>query len=63
MSQKNYRLPTEITATVAAVAKEHNLPEAELVRRALRYYIRKVKADPAVLIAKESSEELPAPPA
>lgn len=58
MKQKNVRLSPDITVALDAAAKRYGLEESELVRRALRLYLRRVEVDKDLLYSKDAIQPL-----
>jgi len=58
MKQKNVRLPADITTRLEKTAKRFGLEETDIVRRALRSYLRQVEDDKDILFSKSSLDPL-----
>lgn len=58
--QRSIRLPEDITKTLESIAARYNLDETDVMRRAMRFYLRRVLQDKEALLSKEATEELPA---
>lgn len=56
--QRSVRLPEDVSNALERVAKKYDLDETDVIKRALRSYIRQVERDEKTLLSKESTEEL-----
>ncbi len=59
IKQRSVRLPDDISKTLEAVAGRYGLDETDVIRRALRSYLRRVIEDKDALLSKDATEELP----
>lgn len=56
--QRNVRLTSDLSDALEAAARRYGLDENDIMRRALRYYIRALAKDKEIILSKESSEPL-----
>ena len=56
--QRSVRLPDDVSNALEKIAKKYDLDETDVIKRALRTYLRAVHKDKEVLLSKESTEEL-----
>lgn len=56
--QKNFRIDADIETALADAVRDFGIEEAEIARRALRYYIRAIRKDKDVLLSKDAFEPL-----